>query len=391
MKKSTLALLFAAVGSVLPASSCGQYDLVVFNWGEYMPMENLRVFEKEYQVKVNYITYDSNELLLSKLDTSAFDVAFPSDYAIEELAVKEKIMPLRLDLLTNYDPETSLVPSLRQSLELLKADQMGKKGFDLLKYAVPYTWGEIGILFNTQKISREEVERDGWEALRRTTNADGSPRKVVIYEAARDMFSMALIANGKDIVDVPDADVELAADWLKEQKKNLKNNIVYKTEEILDDMPNLKYDICFTYAGDAIYAIDSVKNSDGEYDPSLLDFYIPDQLPGAPTRTNIYVDAMAISKETRNVELAHQFVDFMLRHDVAYENTLYNGYTSPLSSIYEEITSEYSPYEEGEGTFYGIRDAYRVSSQPSDKFYRYDEKLKNKLEEAWIRVKNSRS
>lgn len=388
MKKPYL-FIGALTLSCCPLTSCGSYDLVVFNWGEYIEMDRVREFERLNNVKINYLTYDSNENLLAKLETTHFDVAFPSDYAIEELAVRDMIQPLDYSKITNFNPDTDLVPSLKASLDNLKADVLGKEGFDLLKYAIPYTWGEIGILYDTTKISLEELERDGWEALRKTYNSDGSKRKAVVYDAARDIFSVALVANGLDINNVSDEEIEIATTWLQGQKKNLKNTLSYKTEEILDDMPNLKYDICFTYVGDAIYAMSTVEDENGEIDYDRLNFYIPDKLEGAPTRTNIYVDAIAISKKTKNEELAYKFVDFMQEHDVAYDNSLYNGYTSPLNTIYEEITSEYSEYEEAEGCYYAIRDAYRVSADVSDKFYRYDSKLKNKLEEAWINVKIS--
>ena len=63
MKKSRLALLISSLLALPPLSSCGTYDLVVFNWGEYADMDVIRKFEKKYGVKVNYLTFDSNENL----------------------------------------------------------------------------------------------------------------------------------------------------------------------------------------------------------------------------------------------------------------------------------------------------------------------------------------
>lgn len=391
MKKTLpVAAVMTALVAAPTLTSCGQADLSIFNWGEYISMDVLHDFEDKYGVRVKLRTFDSNELMLNKLENSSFDVIFPSDYAIEEMVAKDMIQPIDWTKL-KFKPETDMVPSLYNSLKGLAADQGTQKGFDLLKYAVPYTWGEIGILYNTQKISKSEIERDGWEALRNPTNSDGSKRKCVVYDAARDLYSMALIANGKSIVDVSAEDIALASDWLRVQKEAFGNNIAYKTEEILDDMTALKYDICFTYAGDAIYSIDNVVNpANGEKDPSLLEFYIPEAVDGGTTRTNIYCDAMVISKECENLDLAHKFIDFMSGHDAAYENTLEIGYTTPRNDVYEEITAEYSAYEKGEGSFYKVREAYRVQAKSNDVFYRYDDKLKKTLEDEWIKVKNSR-
>lgn len=386
MKKSRLALLISSLLALPPLSSCGTYDLVVFNWGEYADMDVIRKFEKKYGVKVNYLTFDSNENLLSKLDTTHFDICFPSDYAIEELAVKEKIKPIDYSRLSNFNFETDLVDGLKVSLDKLKADSLGKEGFDLLKYSIPYTYGVIGILYNKNIISKEELDKYGWNTLKNPYNKDGSKRKVVMYDSARDVFSVALLACDKDIVEVKDEDIKLATSWLIDQKKTIGNNLAYKTEEILDDMPNEKYDICFSYIGDAIYSmyVSYEENGDNQFD-----FYIPES-KDSKTRTNVYVDAMCLSSNVKNEDLAYKFLDFMQEYENAYDNAIYNGYPSPLKRITDDITSDSSEYEDGEpGSYNFIKDTYQVETDERDAFYRYDQDLKTALEEAWIEVKIS--
>lgn len=392
MKKFMLIALLLTAGFVVPSlSSCGSADLTLFNWGEYISMDALHRFEKEYGVKVKLRTFDSNELMLNKLENSNYDVIIPSDYAVEEMAVKDLIQPIDWNLI-DFDPKTEMVPALYDALQELAKDHGTEKGFDMLKYSVPYTWGELGILYRTDKISKEEIERDGWEALRNPTNADGSKRTAVMYDTARDLYSIALIANGKSIVNVSSEDIDLASNWLLEQKKAFGDNIAYKTEEILDDMPALKYDICFSFSGDAAYSIaNAVDPKTGKHDASLLDFYIPEMVEGGDTRTNIYCDAMVISKNCQNVDLAHKFISFMSQYEAAYENTLEIGYTSPVKKVYEDVTSSNSEYEEGEGSFKEIGLAYNLIGGDYNVFYRYDEELKKTLEEKWIVVKNTRN
>ena len=168
MKKRNLLFLALPILSLLPTTSCATYSLVVFNWGEYIDMDRVRQFEDEHNCRINYITADSNENLLSKLDTTYFDICFPSEYAIEELAKKDMIRPIDYSRIPNLNIEEDLVPSLKSALDNLKQDTLGKEGFNLLKYAIPYTWGLIGLLYDTTKISPEEIEADGWEALRKT-------------------------------------------------------------------------------------------------------------------------------------------------------------------------------------------------------------------------------
>ncbi len=171
-----------------------------------------------------------------------------------------------------------------------------------------------------------------------------------------------------------------------DQKKTIGNNLAYKTEEILDDMPNEKYDICFSYIGDAIYSmyVSYEENGDNQFD-----FYIPES-KDSKTRTNVYVDAMCLSSNVKNEDLAYKFLDFMQEYENAYDNAIYNGYPSPLKRITDDITSDSSEYEDGEpGSYNFIKDTYQVETDERDAFYRYDQDLKTALEEAWIEVKIS--
>ena len=108
MKKFMPIALLLTAGFVVPSlSSCGSADLTLFNWGEYISMDALHRFEKEYGVKVKLRTYDSNELMLNKLENSNYDVIIPSDYAVEEMAVKDLIQPIDWNLI-DFDPKTEI-------------------------------------------------------------------------------------------------------------------------------------------------------------------------------------------------------------------------------------------------------------------------------------------
>lgn len=420
-------------------TSCFGYDLVVFNWGEYIDPYVLYAFEDKYDVKIKYLTFDSNESMIQKLSGNArYDVVFPSDYAVEEMASKGLIKELDLSRFSYYKGEEDLVPLLRDSIEDLRTNGtcVGKEGnktvtcsleeyeknidkyseykspFDMLKYAIPYTFGQTGLLYNKTKVSMEELETKGHDVLKEKYNIDGTERRPVIYDAAKDGFSMALLANGYDIQYEDKQATEVASNWIKDLKKKA-SRLAVKTDEILDDLPSGKHDIAFTYSGDAIYVIDETTERDEQGNvtkESDWDFYIPKAKSGAPTRTNIYCDAMVITKNTQNEDLAYKFVDFMASHDAMYSNTSYIGYTSARKDVYEEITStdenfecpyhdvkeitDYeSYYEEGEfhiSGYYSDVKTYRLidkyEDDVPDKFYRYDEDYKHKIEQLWTQI-----
>ncbi|MDD4532848.1 MAG: extracellular solute-binding protein [Bacilli bacterium] len=373
MKTKKLVLLATLLVSLaLPSlSSCGTTDLVFFNWGEYIDTDLIQEFEEKENVNIKLLTFDTNESMIEKLESSTYDLVVPSDYAIEELASQDKLLPLDMTKFSTYSQDR-LVPSLKSALDNLAAPtQDGDDGFDLLKYAVPYTWGEVGLIYDSSAISSEEIATEGWNALRTAKNKDGSDRKVCVYDAARDAYSIALSACGHNFVNPSDEELNDATDWLLNMSNNLGDNLSFKTDEILDEMPEHKYDICLDYSGDAIYSIMN------EADPvSPLKFYIPEAQEGSDTRTNIYTDALCITKECQNVDLAYKFIDFLCTKEAATANTEWIGYTTPLDDVYESVTSEGGAYED-------VADVYKVNATDKDHFYRYNAALKAKITDLW--------
>lgn len=369
MKAKKILILSALLGGiVLPSiTSCGTTDLVFFNWGEYIDTDLIKQFEEQEGVNIKLLTFDTNETMVEKLESSSYDLVVPSDYAIEELAEEDQLLELDMSKFSNYS-EDKLVPSLKSALDNLAS---GDDGFDLLKYAVPYTWGEVGLIYDSSVISEEEIASEGWDALITAKNADGSDRKVCVYDAARDVYSIALSATGNNFVDPTDEQLDEATTWLKTMTDNLGDNLFFKTDEILDEMPEHKYDICLDYSGDAIYSIMN------EADPiSPLKFYIPDAVEGSDTRTNIYTDALCITKNCQNVDLAYKFIDFLCTTEAATANTEWIGYTTPLEEVYENVTSEGGAYAD-------VADAYKVNATDKDHFYRYNAELKAKITDLW--------
>ena len=157
MKKILSVLLVLAL-AILPAlclaeveEDFGGVTLNVFNWGEYIDedMSTIRNFEKMYNCRVNYKTYDSNESLFYQLDAgdSNWDVIVPSDYMIERLIAKKMLQPLDKSIITNLD---------------LLADGVKNLVFDPDNtYSVPYLWQTVGIVYDTTKVDPAKVEEKG--------------------------------------------------------------------------------------------------------------------------------------------------------------------------------------------------------------------------------------
>jgi len=102
-------LILAVLALVLLATSCSKGPvLYVFNWSDYIDPELIAEFEKEYDCKVQYSTYDSNENMLTKIKSSreSFDLVFPSGDHVSimiENDLAEKLDTTKLSNLANLD------------------------------------------------------------------------------------------------------------------------------------------------------------------------------------------------------------------------------------------------------------------------------------------------
>ena len=159
--------------------------LNVYNWGQYIAdgsdgsMEVIAEFEKRYpHIKVNYSTYDSNEIMYSKLSNGGItvDVIIPSDYMIARLIQENMLLPLNFDNIPNYS--------------YIDADFKNTAYDPENKYSVPYTWGTVGILYNTKYVDEEDVT--GWELLWNEKYAG----KILTFGNSRDAFGIAQFMLG---------------------------------------------------------------------------------------------------------------------------------------------------------------------------------------------------
>src|SRR5437763_13807773 len=131
--------LIACFGLVAAGPACGQEQVDVYNWSDYIAEDQLKVFTKDSGIKVNYTTYDSNEILDAKLKTgrSGYDVVVPtaSPFFVRQLAAKlyKRLDKARLKNIGNLDPEIMAA--------LAKYDPDNA-------HAIPWMWGSTGIGYN---------------------------------------------------------------------------------------------------------------------------------------------------------------------------------------------------------------------------------------------------
>ena len=284
----------------------------VYNWGEYISTGadegTLNVnaeFTKLTGIKVNYTTYAANEDLYSKLKNggASYDVIIPSDYMISKMIKEEMVQPIDLDN----------IPNFKYIMENFRNPAYDPENL----YSVPYTWGTVGIIYNTTQIDLPEEEID-WDILWNEDYTD----QILMFDNPRDAFAIAEIMQGFSINTEDPDQLVIAANRLKEQKSVVQ---AYVMDEIFDKMSSGDAWLAPYYAGDALTILE--ENED-------LAFVVP------KSGTNLFVDAMCIPVGAKQKEAAEMYINFMCEPDIAYANIDYICYSTPHSAAFEMLDEE---------------------------------------------------
>ena len=324
----------------------GSSVLKLYLPGEYLGEDVISNFESQYGVSVIVENFDSNEMMYTKLQAGdSYDVLIPSDYMIERLIRGNYLQPLDHALLPNLD-------NLAGAVQNMDYDPDNT-------WSVPYFWGSVGLVYNTENVDPEVMEAEGWDILRDTDYAG----RIYIYDSERDSFMMAFKALGYSMnTDDPD-EIQAAYEWLREMNQTM--SPVYVTDEVIDSMIGGYKDIAVVYSGDATVILDENEE---------MGFFMPDE------GTNIWCDAMVIPANAENPLLAHEFINYFLTYEAAFDNSETVGYASPNAEVLEEMSSQEDLYAEN--------DAYLPRSDyENDEMFHDNIVLQKELSKLWIKVK----
>ncbi len=341
MKLKKLALLLLTVVTVLLLAGCGEskeegkptpgnkITLNVYNWGEYISdgfqgsLDSNAAFEEYfnenlaekygYYIEVNYSTYATNEDMYSKITSGAgtYDVIVPSDYMVDKLAKEGWLYAFDASTLPNYG---NIYDSFKN------APYYDPENL----YSVPYTYGMVGIIYNTALVDAEDYAEESWGLLWN----EKYKGKILQFNNPRDAFGSAMYYLGLDINTTDEAVWRQAQAKLSEQKPLVQG---YVNEEIFNKMTTASAAVAPYFVGDYITMAD--QNED-------LDFFFPKE------GTNYYVDAMCIPANSTHKDAAKEYINFMLSEEVAIANAVYIGYASPnrLVAESEEYAEEMGEY-----------------------------------------------
>ncbi len=398
-----LPLLAACDGSRNAAS--GYDTLVIYNWEDYidsgdseMGRSDLRdEFERYYEnvtgrpLRITYTTYDTNETMMTKVlkNDANVDLICPSEYSIEKLLLagllenhndlmkdiapqladiekrldgldKQKLGEQELADIEQFDAslggmsslknngDGSIEPKIMSVIRNMFSNIEGVKGaegaVDMTEYMVPYMYGTLGILYNTNVISEQELENYGWGVLWNVMENEQLENKILMKDSVRDTYAAALfylyeydllpekydyITTAQELINLTDPDIlETAEEALTSQRDHISG---YEVDFGKDDMLNEIVYADFAWSGDALWAVEESEQDDGSF---LLGYYCPTGVnpnTGKERFSNIWYDGWVIPTTVKNKLAAMMFIDYMCKPQSAIRNSVAIGYSSAAS------------------------------------------------------------
>ena len=305
MLTGAMAAVLALTAAGCSSSSEGEKQVLnIYSWADNFAPEVIEQFEQQYNVKVNYDVYGSNEEMLAKIQAGAsgYDLIQPSDYMVATM--------IELGLLEELNKGN--IPNLKNIVSTFETPPFDPGN----KYSIVYTWGITGIAYNKNYVKEPPTS---WSDLWKDEYKD----RVILLNDPREVLGMALIKNGYSNSTTNPEELEKAFQDLKTLVPNV---IAFDTDNIKQKMIAEEAWIGTVWSGDAAYIYAENQN---------VDYVIPKE--GA----TIWADTLAIPKGAKNKELAEKFINFLFEPEVSVKNYEAIGYSNPNEAAYPLHSEEY--------------------------------------------------
>lgn len=280
-------------------------ELYVYNWGEYIDPEVIKMFEKETGIKVHYEEFETNEEMYTIVATGAreYDVICPSDYMVQKMMQNDLLAELDYDNIPNIDNIGS---------QYLKSAE----GFDPgNRYCVPYCWGTVGIMYNKKMVDETVTS---WSIL----FDEKYKGQILMQNSVRDAYCVGLKYLSYSLNSMNEDELKEATDLLIKQKPLVQ---AYVVDQVRDKMIKNAAALGVIYSGEAIYMQRENEN---------LEYVVPDE------GSNVWIDGWVITKNSKHKEAAEAFINYMCDPEIALMNFNEITYSTPNTAARELIEDE---------------------------------------------------
>lgn len=268
--------------------------LKVYTWGDFIDPEIFLDFEKEFHVKVQIDYYDDEELMFSTIQSGPgrYDVIFPSDSLTDVMLKSGLLSKLNMRRIPN-------IRYLRDKFRVItKRKWMG--------YSIPIDWGVTGIAYNTKYVT-ESV--DSWDTFWRTKYKD----KMALLNNSYDVMTVGQKRMGYSLNPANPSDIIESMKVLKALKPLLQEEGFMPYSKIMERLKTGELWIAQCYNGDA-----ALVNEEND----AIKFVIPKE------GTGFWTDNIAVPVGAKQIQLAENFINFMLRPEISARHTNYCYYAS---------------------------------------------------------------
>jgi putrescine transport system substrate-binding protein len=324
-----LAALLVSACSPQADKAAGGGELRIYNWSDYIDPELLTEFTKETGIKVVYDTFDSNEVLETKMlqGGTGYDLVVPSNHNLPRYITAGAIQKLDKAQLPGLD---KLSPDL---MKHMAAFDPGRA------YAVPYMQGTIGIGYNVDAIAKRlpGVKIDSWNVVfDPAVVAKLKDCGVYFLDASEDMYAVALNYLGKDSNSTAPADYEAATAMLMKVRPSVRK---FHSSEDIDALANGDICVAIGYSGDVLQARD---RADEAKNGVKVAYAVPKE------GSQIWFDVFTIPNDAPNATAAHTFMAFMLRPEIIARASNFTQYANANAAatplVDEEIRNDPNVY-----------------------------------------------
>ena len=327
--------LAAALAVLVSVSAHAEGVLNVYNWGEYIAEDTIANFEQEFDVKVTYDNYDSVETAHAKLlaGGSGYDVVLHAGSNAAQLIPTGILQELDKSRLPNF---SHIRPDIMEQLSSIW--DPGNK------YVVPYTWGTHGVTYNEALVraTHPEAPIGSMEMVLNPEHMEKlSKCGVAFLDSPDDVMGIAMAHMGLDPNSTSPADYKEAGKMLKQIRPYIKtfDNYAYQR------MPEREFCVAITWGPDGLLAMSQAAEAETGV---VLDFFLPE----GEQKSNLWVDGWIIPKDAKNVDNAHLFLNYMMRPQVAANDSNFTWYATAnqdaIPLVDEEVSGNPAAYPKPE-------------------------------------------
>ena len=309
--------------------------LVIYNWGDYIDEDLEEEFEEYYlevtgkRLDVVYSTFETNEIMITTVEKGEekIDLVCPSEYAIQKLMEGGYIQKLDFSKISTYENlNMGIYEKVNEVFTHISVPNVSNDE-SMADYFVPYMWGTLGILYNADVVTEEDLAT-GYGVLWNAANNPELEGKILMKDSIRDSY-VAAVMRLKELNRLPSGYENKS---VQELINTVDDNMLTAVEEILLEQSDaLKgYEVDFgkaqltsgrahvdlAWSGDALWAMEDGEN---------LDYFVP-EIGG-----NVWFDGWVMLKDAPNPTAAYMFMDYLCRPEIAIRNSMAIGYTSAIS------------------------------------------------------------